>query len=104
MYVTVNLLSKKPGEIKNYLQRFFQKELNMDSDVEQWVYVYHKPLEAIDMISTVIDNSDKHKMSLFIQVNKGDIHAVTYENCNDIIKALLYLYYNETGTYASQEQ
>ena len=39
----------------------------MDSDVEQWIYVYNKPLEAIDMISTVIDNSDKHKMRLLFR-------------------------------------
>lgn len=102
MYVTVNLFSKKTGEIKDFLQRFYQKELKMDNDVDQWIYIYSKPLEAIDMISTVIDNSDKHKMSLFIQVDKGDVHAVTYDNCNDIIKALLYLYYNETGTYEAE--
>ncbi|MFZ5988304.1 MAG: hypothetical protein ACOYWZ_14420 [Bacillota bacterium] len=99
MYVTVNLLSKKVGEIKDFLERYYEKELNMDEDVEQWVYIYSKPLEAIDMISTVIDNSDKHRIALFIQVDKGDIHAVTYENCNDIIKALLYLHYKDTGTY-----
>jgi len=64
----------------------------MDNDVGHWIYVYYKPLQAIDLISTVIDNSDKHKMTLLIQVDKGDIHTVTYENCNDIIKALLYLY------------
>jgi len=93
MYVTVNLLSKKPGEIKNFLESYYQKKLDMDNDVGHWIYVYYKPLQAIDLISTVIDNSDKHKMTLLIQVDKGDIHTVTYENCNDIIKALLYLYY-----------
>lgn len=103
MYVTVNLLSRKTGEIKDFLERYYQKELKMDNDIDQWIYVYNKPLQAIDMISTVIDNSDKHKMTLLIQVDRGDVHAVTYENCNDIIKALLYLYYNETGTYQTEE-
>jgi len=64
MYVTVNLLSKKPGEIKNFLESYYQKKLDMDNDVGHWIYVYYKPLQAIDLISTVIDNSDKHKMTL----------------------------------------
>jgi len=71
MYVTVNLLSKKPGEIKNFLESYYQKKLDMDNDVGHWIYVYYKPLQAIDLISTVIDNSDKHKMTLLIQVDKG---------------------------------
>ncbi|TYQ12935.1 UNVERIFIED_CONTAM: hypothetical protein Cloal_3976 [Acetivibrio alkalicellulosi] len=99
MYVTVNLSSKKTGEIKNFLERFYQKDINMDEDVEQWIYVYRKPLEAIDMISTVIDNNDKHKISVCVQVDRCDVHPVTYENYNDIIKALLYLYYKDEGTY-----
>ena len=59
------------------------------------VYVYRKPLDAIEMISTVIDNNDKHKISVCVQVDKNDVHPVTYENYNDIIKALLYLYYKK---------
>ncbi|HHX18545.1 MAG TPA: hypothetical protein GX727_06760 [Clostridium sp.] len=99
MYVTVNLSSRKTGAIKCFLEKFYQKELDIDDGVEQWVYVYKKPLDAIEMISTVIDNNDKHKISVFVQVDKYDIHPVTYENYNDIIKALLYLYYKEEGVY-----
>ena len=54
--------------------------------MEQWVYVYRKPLDAIEMISTVIDNSDKHKISVCAQVDKNDVHPVTYENYNDILR------------------
>lgn len=99
MYVTVNLSSRKTGAIKSFLEKFYEKELDIDDGVEQWVYVYRKPLDAIEMISTVIDNSDKHKISVCVQVDKNDVHPVTYENYNDIIKALLYLYYKEEGIY-----
>lgn len=99
MYVTVNLTSRKTGAIKYFLEKFYQKELDIDEGVEQWIYIYKKPLEAIEMISTVMDNSDKHKISVFVQVDKNDIHPITYENYNDIIKALLYLYYKEKGIY-----
>ncbi len=102
MNVTVNLYSNKSGEIKGFLQKYYEKEINMDEDVGQWIYVYREALKAIDMISTVIDNSHKHQIGLFIQVDRGDIHTITNENCNDIIKALLYLYYKEAGTYIEE--
>ncbi|NMB34539.1 MAG: hypothetical protein GX992_10010 [Clostridium sp.] len=96
MHITVSLLARKTGEIKDFLQRFYQRDVKMDRDVQQWIYVYNKPLEAIDVITTAIDNNDKHEMVVFVQVDEGDIHAVTCENCNDIVKAIFYLYHNET--------
>ncbi len=95
MCVTVSLFSRKVGEIRGFLEKYYQKEINMDSDVGQWSYIYYKPLEAIDMISTVIDNNHRHKINLAIQVGDGDVQLVTGENCNDIIKALLHVYYKE---------
>ncbi|NLD50293.1 MAG: hypothetical protein GX660_24405 [Clostridiaceae bacterium] len=104
MHVTVNLFSSEQGVIKNFLQRYYQKEIHMDDDVGQWIYVYKKPLEAIDMISTVVDNSDKHNIGVFIQVDKGDLHPVTNTNCNDIIKALLYLHYKESDDFPDEKE
>lgn len=95
MSINVSLCSRKVGEIKNFLEKFYQKEIDLDSDVGQWTYKYNRPLEAIDIISTVIDNSYEYSIKIFIQVDDGDIHMVTSENCNDIIKALLYLYYED---------
>ncbi|MCX7841597.1 MAG: hypothetical protein N2489_00795 [Clostridia bacterium] len=95
MAVLVNLWSGRNGEIKRFLERYYQKHIKMDEDVGQWIYIYNKPLEAIDIMTALIDNSDKYNISLCIQVDKGDIHSVTPENCNDIIKALMYLYYEE---------
>ena len=95
MAIIVNLWSRKTGEIKRFLERFYQKGVNMDEDVEQWIYIYKKPLDAIDIISTLIDNKDKYQISICIQVDKGDVHPVTVENHNDIIKGIFYLFYEE---------
>lgn len=95
MCVTVSLFSRKIGEIRGFLEKYYQKEIDLDSDVGQWSYIYNKPLEAIDMISTVIDNSHRHKINLAIQVGDGDVQLVTCDNCNDIIKALLHVYYKD---------
>lgn len=97
MTISVNLWSGKTGEIKRFLERFYQKSVNMDDDVDQWVYIYNKPLQAIDIISAVIDNNDKYDLTIAIRVNDFDLHPVTYENHNDVIKGIYYLYYQETG-------
>ncbi|MCX8131639.1 MAG: hypothetical protein N3I35_16290 [Clostridia bacterium] len=95
MSIAVNLWSKRTGEIKRFLESYYEKNIIMDDDVDQWIYIYNKPLDAIDMISAVMDNNDKYEICMCIQVDKGDLHPVTYENHNDIIKGILYLFYTE---------
>ncbi|MCX7923383.1 MAG: hypothetical protein N3B21_15440 [Clostridia bacterium] len=95
MAITVNLWSNENGEIKRFLEKYYEKEVRMDEDVWKWIYIYNKPLDAIDMISVVMDNIDKYKLSMCIQVDDGDLHPVTMENHNDIIKGILYLFYQE---------
>jgi len=96
MAISVNLWSHKLGEIKRFLEKYYEKDIIMDEDVDQWTYVYNKPLEAVDIISVVIDNSDKYQISMCIQVDEGDIHPITAENHNDIIKSIFYLFYEDT--------
>ncbi|MCX7708554.1 MAG: hypothetical protein N2484_01765 [Clostridia bacterium] len=96
MAILVNLWSGKTGEIKRFLERYYQKKVKMDEDVGQWIYIYNKPLDAIDIMSALMDNNDEFQISLCIQVDKADVHLVTHENYNDIIKGLLYLFYEES--------
>lgn len=95
MAILVNLWSGKTGEIKRFLERYYRKDVKMDDDVGQWIYIYNKPLDAIDIMSALMDNIDEFQISLCIQVDKADVHVVTNENCNDIIKAILHVYYEE---------
>ena len=95
MAVIVNLWSKKQGEIKRFLERYYRKPINMDEDVEQWIYIYNNPLNSVDIISAVMDNNDMFQISLYIQIDKGDVHMVTVENHNDIIKGMFQLFYKE---------
>lgn len=95
MSITVNLWSRKTGEIKKFLEKYYEKKEIIDDDVDQWIYVYNKPVDAVDIISAVIDNNDKYKVNIFIQVDEGKIHPITVENHNDVIKGIFYLFYDE---------
>ncbi|NJD04640.1 MAG: hypothetical protein FIA99_19045 [Ruminiclostridium sp.] len=100
MKVTVNLWSKKTGEIKRFLEKYYGKAVYMDEDVDNWIYVYNKPIDAVDIISAVIDNNDKYQILIFIQVDEGDIHPITFENHNDVIKGIFYLCYEENTEHS----
>lgn len=99
MPITVTLWSKKPGDIKTFLESYYEKESEMDVDVDRWIYVYRKPLDAIDIISAVMDNNYRYNISMCLQVGDGDIYPITYDNHNDVIKGLLHLFYTETPDY-----
>ena len=95
MAITVNLWSGKSGEIKRFLESYYGKNITMDEDVGQWIYVFRKPVDAVDMISAIMDNNDKFRIGMYLQVDEGDLHPVTFENHNDIIKGIFHLFYNE---------
>lgn len=95
MPVAVSLYSEHLGEIKRFLESYYGKEIGLEEDVDQWIYIYSKPMEALDMISAVMDNSDFYQIGLEIQIGEGRVHQVTVENHNDIVKSIIYLYYED---------
>jgi hypothetical protein len=95
MAITVSMWSGKTGEIKRFLKSFFQREVRVEEDIRQWFYIYNKPLEAIDIISAVMDNKDRFQIALCIQVEKGDLVVINDENYNDVIKGIIQLFYRE---------
>jgi hypothetical protein len=99
MAVVVNLWSKRTGEIKRFLESYYKKEMNMDEDIDRWIYVYNKPLDSVDIISALMDNNDKYEISMCIQVDTGDIYYITAQNHNDIIKGMFCLFYEEVKEY-----
>ena len=99
MGISVNLWSRKEGELKRFLDNYYEKDTKLENGIEQWIYVYNKPLDSIDIISAVLDNNHLFDIKLCIQIDEGDLLPVTNLNHNDIIKCILYLYYNENYLY-----
>ena len=95
MELTVNLWSRKAGEIKRFLDNYYDGEIEMEADTVEWACVYKKPVEAVDMISAVIDNNDKYQIVVCIQIDEGQLHHITADNHNDVIKDIFNLFYNE---------
>lgn len=95
MSLTVNLWSRKSGELKRFLECYYDREIDMSESEAGWTCEYAKPLEAVDIISAVMDNNDKYQIVICIQVNEGQLHHVTAENHNEVIRDMFQLFYNE---------
>ena len=95
MSITVSLWSEKEGEIRRFLEKFYLSKVFMDEDVDQWSYVYNRPLESVDMISALMDNSHKYDIEVGVQVNQEELYPVTENNYNDVIKGIFCLFYEE---------
>lgn len=96
MPITVNLSSESEGIIKSFLDRYYEKDTKIDTDVSEWINVFNKPLEAIDLITSVVDNSDSFDIQLMVCMDIGILIEVTQENVNDIIRFMLFRYYKES--------
>lgn len=99
MSVIVNLASKTEGVLKNFLTSYFEKDLKIDNDVIEWVNVYTKPLDAIDLITAVIDNSERFNIRLLISLDAGILVDVNESNLNDLVKYMVYRFYKENNNY-----
>ena len=85
--------------MKRFLECYYGREIDLNVNDDEWSYIYGKPVEAVDIISAVVDNNDKYQIAVSIQVNGGQIHAITPENHNDIIRGIFQLFYDENYVY-----
>ena len=80
MFVTVSLMSKNEGEIKRFLDHYFKKEMDIDNNVIEWIYVYRNAGRALDIMDIAMDNLEDYDISVWIQVEDDDIIEVTGKN------------------------
>lgn len=93
MPVSISLWSNLDGEIQRFLYSFYQKEIPSDENSITWISDFINPLDSIDMISALMDNTHKYNVIMYIHMENGYLHKITEENYNDVIKDLLELYY-----------
>ncbi len=97
MSLTVNLWTRKSGDLKRFLESYYDKKLDLCERTAEWSCNYVKPLEAVDIISAVMDNNDRYQIRVLIQVNEGQMHLVTAENHNEVIRDIFLMFYHENS-------
>lgn len=87
MYTIVNLYSDKSGEIKRFLRKFYNENIDISNDLK-WEKKYNNSIEIADIIGTFIDNNEDYKINMWISLDEGTFINVTDYNADEIIKYL----------------
>ena len=82
----VNLYSDKSGEIKKFLNLFYDKSNNIEDNSFKWEKSYGNPVEISDIIGTFIENNDKFKINMWVSFDKNVFINVTENNADKIIR------------------
>lgn len=91
MSTIVDIYSQSSNEIKSFLDKFYNTNTNLDSDLK-WEVVYNNPTEMADIISAYIDNDEKFKINMWISLDKDFFINVTRHNADKIIRYLFERY------------
>lgn len=87
MEILLDLYSNKEKEIKTFLDKFFNKNMNIDKDLEYEIK-FQNPIESADLIGVFVDNNDKYEINMWISLDKGFFINVTDFNADKIIRYL----------------
>ena len=85
MFVSVNLYSKKLGELNNFLSKFYNTNLEI-YDGLSWEKKYNNPIEIAEIIGVFLDNIDDYFINMWICLDKNVYINVNEKNGNDIIR------------------
>ncbi len=91
METFVYLYSNDENQIENFLEKYYQKTILLNSKLE-WEKNYQNPIEIADIIGTFIDNNDKYKINMWISLDKDLLINVTDHNADKIIRYLFERY------------
>ena len=87
MEVLVSLYSNKQNEIKKFLDKFFNSNLQIKDNLEYEIK-FENPIESTNLIGTFIDNNDKYEINMWVSLDKGFYINVTDFNADKIIRYL----------------
>ena len=90
----VNLYSDKKGEIKKFLDIFydFNDTITITQENLKWEKEFKNPVEISEIIGTFIDNNDKYKINMWVSFDKNIFINITENNVDKIIKYIFERY------------
>lgn len=82
----VNLYSDKKGEIKKFINLFYNKSFDIEDNTLKWEKVFENPVEISDIIGTFIENNDKFKINMWVSFDKNVFINITENNADKVIR------------------
>ena len=86
MNTIVNLYSDKQGEIKRFLDSFYNNKDLVNSETLKWEKIFENPVEISDIIGTFIENNENFKINMWVSFDKNIFINITENNADKIIR------------------
>lgn len=87
MSVIVRLYSNKKNEIKEFLKKYYEKDIEIPKDL-LWESLFPNPIESADIIGVFADNKDKYKINMWVSLDEDFFINVTDYNADKIVRYL----------------
>lgn len=91
MEVIVDLYSTKDGEIKRFLNLYYEKDIDLSNSLK-WSYRFDNPVKSAELIGAFIDNNDKFNINMWVSLDPEFFINVTDYNADKIIRYLFERY------------
>ena len=91
MRAVVRLQSKKKGEINRFLSKYYDTDLELDSNLK-WEKKYDNPIDISDIIGAYVDNFDSFNIKMWISLDKNIFVKISEHNADEIIRYLFERY------------
>lgn len=88
MEIAVTLKTRKNGEIKRFIDVYYERDLKMRPEVKQVTFIFYNPIEAHDMVSVFVDNCIDFDIDLWVSLDDLNVRA-TQNNLYLVLCAIL---------------
>lgn len=88
----LNLFSESKEKLEEFLKNFYNSKFDLKE--AKFERSFGNPIDMIDLISAIVDNSDKYQIGIWISIDKNIFINITELNLDKIIRYLYERYPN----------
>ena len=91
MPAKIILFSYKYGEINNFLNKFYSKDLNLENSLS-WQQDFSNPVDITEFIAAFVDNINSFSINMWITLDEDVYIKISPSNADNVIKYLFERY------------
>lgn len=87
MAINISLVSEEYNAINQFISNFSDNKITVDQDTYEWDYTLTNNLEAIDLVSSLMDNTELYSsITLWVSFDPNLFIKIKEDNYENIIQ------------------